>query len=74
MMLGVKQMLKARGNKLLGGEIDHDALIIESLCSYFICTHLGVLDCAEVDERLSLDTVDQDLVDIIVTITFEVVE
>jgi len=74
MMLGVKQMLKARGNKLLGGEIDHDALIIEALCSYFICTHLGVLDCAEVDECLSLDTVDQDLVDIIVTIAFEVVE
>jgi len=45
-VLGVKEMLEAGGYELLGGEIDHDASVVEALGPDLVGAHLGVLDGA----------------------------
>ncbi len=73
-VLGVEQMLEARRDELLAGEVHHDALVVEALGPDLVGAHLGVLDGAEVDERLALEPVDQRLVHIVLAVALEVVE
>lgn len=71
--LGVEEMLESRRDELLARKVNHNALIVELARSYLVGALFGVVYVLEVDERLTLVAVDEDLLDVVFTVRFEVV-
>lgn len=66
-------MLESRRDELLAREVNYNALIVELARSYLVGALFGVVYVLEVDERLAFVAVDEDLLDVVFTVRFEVV-